>query len=185
MGMSNDASRVRRHARRPAFASTSASAAVISSLTPPRADVLLDVKPGPAGEVTLLPTVLGKGGFGRVVEGMYQGHLVGVKLILDLSLDTWGLSADAATATAKLAQGAKTGGCLASDDQAAAKRNLEDAAAALAQEVTVLSRCHHPNIVNLLAACLVPPRLCLVMERCETSLDKLLYGRPGQLLPME
>ncbi|KXZ51356.1 hypothetical protein GPECTOR_13g844 [Gonium pectorale] len=233
---------------------TPASAAC-SSLTPPRADVLLDVKPGPAGEVTLLPTVLGKGGFGRVVEGMYQGHLVAVKLILDLSLDTWGLPADAAT----VAQGANAGGCLTSNDNVPEKRNLEDTvtegthegkdnqaaagedgvdavlrarecragsgpepgphacvedhgvveaqgggapaaeagragtmgtvvaqlAAALAQEVTVLSRCHHPNIVTLLAACLTPPRLCLVMERCETSLDKLLYGRPGQLLPME
>ncbi|KXZ47979.1 hypothetical protein GPECTOR_31g341 [Gonium pectorale] len=228
-------------------ASASAYAAVISSLTPPRADVPLDVRPGPAGEVTLLPTVLGKGGFGRVVEGLYQGEIVAVKLILDLSLDTWGLPAHAATATAKLAQGAKTGGRLASDDEDAAKRNLEDTGkekdedtdegkdnqagaggphacdkdrraaedqgggggagggrpdaeagragamgtvvaqlpAALTQEVAVLSRCHHPNIVTLLAACLTPPRLCLVMERCETSLDKLLYGRPGQLLPME
>ncbi|KXZ47302.1 hypothetical protein GPECTOR_36g28 [Gonium pectorale] len=244
--------------------SASASATVISSLTPPRADVLLDVKPGPAGEVTLLPTVLGKGGFGRVVEGLYQGQPVAVKLILDMSLDTWGLPADAATATATPAQGAKTCGRLASDDEVAAKRNLGDAdtgmeedmneekdnraaaggdgvdaaararecsagsgpkpgphacgedrgvvkphgggrgagvgmpaaeagqagvmgfvVAQLAQEVAVLSRCHHPNIVNLLAACLTPPRLCLVMERCETSLDKLLYGRPGQLLPME
>ncbi|KXZ47978.1 hypothetical protein GPECTOR_31g340 [Gonium pectorale] len=251
---------------RPApFASASASAAVISSHTPPRADVPLDVKPGPAGEVTLLPTVLGKGGFGRVVEGLYGGQCVAVKLILDLSLDTWGLPADAATATATSAQGATTGGRLASDDKAAAKHSLEDTgkemdedtdegkdnqagaggdvdaaprtrecsadsgpeqgphacdedrgaaeaqgggagrgrpaaeagragamgtvvaqlAAALAQEVEVLSRCHHPNIVTLLAACLTPPRLCLVLERCETSLDKLLYGRPGQLLPME
>ncbi|KAG2486625.1 hypothetical protein HYH03_014682 [Edaphochlamys debaryana] len=47
-----------------------------------------------------------------------------------------------------------------------------------AQEVEVLGRCTHPNVVRLLAACLTPPRLCLVMELMETSLDRVLYGKP-------
>ncbi|KAG2441627.1 hypothetical protein HXX76_003247 [Chlamydomonas incerta] len=52
------------------------------------------------------------------------------------------------------------------------------------QEVEVLGRCDHPAVVKLLAACLTPPRLCLVMELCETSLEHLIYGRPGQLLSL-
>ncbi|KXZ41572.1 hypothetical protein GPECTOR_385g193 [Gonium pectorale] len=48
-----------------------------------------------------------------------------------------------------------------------------------ASEVAVLGRCDHPNVVRLLAACLTPPRLCLVMERCETSLERLIYGDRG------
>ncbi len=48
----------------------------------------------------------------------------------------------------------------------------------------VLGRCDHPAVVKLLAACLTPPRMCLVMELCETSLEALIYGRPGQLLEL-
>ncbi len=40
----------------------------------------------------------------------------------------------------------------------------------------VLGRCCHPNIVRLLAACLTPPKLCLVMELMDASLEALLYG---------
>ncbi|PNH07430.1 Mitogen-activated protein kinase kinase kinase 10, partial [Tetrabaena socialis] len=54
----------------------------------------------------------------------------------------------------------------------------------MAQEVEVLGRCDHPNVVRLLAACLTPPRQCLVMELMETSLDRVLYGEPGALLPL-
>ncbi|PNH11634.1 putative serine/threonine-protein kinase [Tetrabaena socialis] len=53
-----------------------------------------------------------------------------------------------------------------------------------AQELEVLGRCRHPNIVRVLAACLAPPRPCLVMELMDTSLDKLLYSKP-EPLPME
>ncbi|KXZ51209.1 hypothetical protein GPECTOR_13g696 [Gonium pectorale] len=192
------------------------SAEVITLLTPPRPDVHLDARPG--NEVTLLPTVLGKGGFGRVVEGLYQGQRVAVKMLLDTSLCAWGVppppspqftaaegstvhstnyhNAGAADGRGEAAAtGAVTGGMLGgSADLApapppATDRHMGSTAAALAkalsQEVAVLSRCRHPNIVTLLAACLQPPRFCLVLERCETSLDKLLYGRPGELLTME
>ncbi|GIL71708.1 hypothetical protein Vretifemale_2221, partial [Volvox reticuliferus] len=47
----------------------------------------------------------------------------------------------------------------------------------LAQEVNILGRCRHPCIIRLLAACLKPPRVCLVLELMDTSLDRLLFGR--------
>ncbi|KXZ44067.1 hypothetical protein GPECTOR_74g681 [Gonium pectorale] len=50
----------------------------------------------------------------------------------------------------------------------------------LAQEVEVLARCRHPNVVRLLAANLTPPRVCLVMELMDTSLDRLLHGGGAQ-----
>ncbi len=40
----------------------------------------------------------------------------------------------------------------------------------------ILSRVQHPNVVRLLAACVTPPRQCLVMELMDTSLENLLYG---------
>ncbi|PNH07255.1 putative serine/threonine-protein kinase, partial [Tetrabaena socialis] len=48
-------------------------------------------------------------------------------------------------------------------------------------ELEVLGRCEHPNILRILAACLTPPRPCLVMELMDTSLDKMLHGK---LLPL-
>ncbi|KAG2490483.1 hypothetical protein HYH03_011112 [Edaphochlamys debaryana] len=115
-----------------------------------------DPGPGPA-VVELLPTVLGKGAFGRVQEGLYGGRHVAVKLMLS--------RCDVA----------------AGDTQALA--------ASLAQELEVLARCQHKNVVQLLAANLSPPRPFCVLERMEISLDKLLYGsgttgdRPA-VLPM-
>jgi mitogen-activated protein kinase kinase kinase 9 len=46
-------------------------------------------------------------------------------------------------------------------------------------EVEVLGRCRHPNVVRLLAACLTPPKLCLVLELMETSLYQVLHRAPG------
>ncbi|KAG2434685.1 hypothetical protein HXX76_007576 [Chlamydomonas incerta] len=43
-------------------------------------------------------------------------------------------------------------------------------------EVEVLARIQHPNIVQLLAACIEPPQMCLVIELMDTSLERLLYG---------
>ncbi|KAG2497082.1 hypothetical protein HYH03_005076 [Edaphochlamys debaryana] len=60
-----------------------------------------------------------------------------------------------------------------------------DVRATLVQELEILARCRHPNVVRLLAACLDPPRPFMVLEKMETSLDKLLYGKgPGELLPL-
>ncbi|KAG2431582.1 hypothetical protein HXX76_009596 [Chlamydomonas incerta] len=103
--------------------------------------------------VELLPHKLGKGAFGRVVEGRYRGQRVAVKQALDLH--------DGLTLP------------------------VEAIVASFLQEVQVMGRCTHPNITTLLAACLAPPKLCLVMEMMDTSLEALLYGGPpGQLLPL-
>ncbi|KAG2440140.1 hypothetical protein HXX76_004253 [Chlamydomonas incerta] len=99
--------------------------------------------------LTLLPTLRGKGAFGRVVEGLYQGQRVAVKV-----LTPTGLSQDL------------------SDDLRASFR----------QEVEVLGRCRHDNVVRLLAASISPKQFCLVMELCECSLEKLIYS--GGLLPV-
>ncbi|PNW70273.1 hypothetical protein CHLRE_17g713025v5 [Chlamydomonas reinhardtii] len=64
-------------------------------------------------------------------------------------------------------------------------RKFQDSLIAiLEQEVQVLARVQHPNIVTLLAANLVPPHVCLVMERMDTSLDRLLYKDPNRPLPL-
>ncbi|KAG2502179.1 hypothetical protein HYH03_000666 [Edaphochlamys debaryana] len=108
-------------------------------------------QPGGLEEVvTLQPTVLGRGTFGRVVEGEYRGQRVAVKLLSD-HLDVSGAD----------------GGF------------NEKAARTLVQEAQVLGRCCHPNIVKLLAVCLQPPRMGLVLELMETSLSHVLYGAPG------
>ncbi|KAG2491585.1 hypothetical protein HYH03_010152 [Edaphochlamys debaryana] len=76
------------------------------------------------------------------------------------------------------------------DGQAVAVKLLPESlgdlssAAAVQQELEVLARCTHPCVVRVLAACTKPPRPCIVMERMETSLDGLLYGRPDTLLPL-
>ncbi|KXZ55179.1 hypothetical protein GPECTOR_3g325 [Gonium pectorale] len=127
----------------------------VTALTPPRADMqlLMGCQLAPGNEVTLIPgAVRGKGSFGRVVEGVYQGQRVAVKLLPEAH--AWG----------------------------GASLSLLDS---FAQEVEVLGRCDHPNVVRLLAACLTPPRQCLVLELMETSLERLLYGQPcGTVLPL-
>ncbi|PNG99415.1 Serine/threonine-protein kinase HT1, partial [Tetrabaena socialis] len=109
------------------------------------------------------------GACGRVVEGLYGGRRVAVKLVADTN--TWGGPPEALLQTFE-------------------------------QEVEVLGRCEHANVVRLIAACLQPPRLCLVgslsgtggrapsvMELMETSLDRVLHGRPGRqavaLMPLD
>jgi hypothetical protein len=48
------------------------------------------------------------------------------------------------------------------------------------QEVAVLSRLRHPHIVAFLAACTVPPNICIIEELAEGgSLHARLHGRPG------
>ncbi|KAG2441454.1 hypothetical protein HXX76_003076 [Chlamydomonas incerta] len=105
----------------------------------------------------LLPVVRGRGAFGRVVEGIYRGERVAVKMLL----------------------GPGDGGA-----------DLAHVIEAFMQEVEVLGRCSHPNVVKLLAACLDPRQPCLVMELCDTSLEGLIFkgsntpGAPPPLLPL-
>ena len=50
----------------------------------------------------------------------------------------------------------------------------------------MLGRCDHPNIARLYAVCLTRPRLALVMELADISLDKLLartYAEAPMPLP--
>jgi len=42
-------------------------------------------------------------------------------------------------------------------------------------ELLVMSKLQHPNIVTLIGANMVPPNLCMVMELCECSLFNLLH----------
>ncbi|KXZ51422.1 hypothetical protein GPECTOR_12g384 [Gonium pectorale] len=59
------------------------------------------------------------------------------------------------------------------------------AARTLGQEVEVLARCRHPNVIRLLAASLNGPRACLVMELMESSLERMLYGgKEPRVLPL-
>ncbi|GIL85726.1 hypothetical protein Vretimale_13165 [Volvox reticuliferus] len=54
-----------------------------------------------------------------------------------------------------------------------------------AQELQVLSRCQHPNVVRLLAASVDAPHLCLVLELMETSLERVIHGDPtAPLMPL-
>ncbi|KAG2439959.1 hypothetical protein HXX76_004078 [Chlamydomonas incerta] len=112
--------------------------------------------------VHLLPVVLGKGGFGRVVAGTYRGQPVAVKQLLD---DAWWAAGPAGAGPA--------GGGVADAGQ------RDELVRAFVQEVQILGRCDHPNVARLHAVCLTPPHLSLVLERCETSLDKLIYGGAG------
>lgn len=42
-------------------------------------------------------------------------------------------------------------------------------------ELLVMSRVKHSNIVRFLGACMTPPNLCFIMELCETSLFHILH----------
>ncbi|KAG2426884.1 hypothetical protein HXX76_012671 [Chlamydomonas incerta] len=144
----------------------------------PAADGLL---PGAAADpdvVQLLPVVLGRGAFGQVVEGLFRGQRVAVKL----------LAADCNVLLAQ-AQAQPGGGNTAGAERdrpadagprAPAKQQPQPRASttrSFADEVAVLGRVDHPNVVRLLGACLDPPPICLVMERMETNLDCVLHGR--------
>ncbi|KAG2492080.1 hypothetical protein HYH03_009576 [Edaphochlamys debaryana] len=173
------------HSSPPAFAAPESGerrdADVLNHLTPPRAidDCTLEVvqacedasaaggapsASGLPGVVTLLPRVLGKGSFGRVMEGRFNGERVAVKLLGQGGPGGFGLGGAAVSA-----------------------ETMNGLQAELVKELQVLARCQHPNIVRLLAASLEPPHPCMVLEAMDTSLDKVLYGSTTGpvLLPLD
>ncbi|KAG2494542.1 hypothetical protein HYH03_007309 [Edaphochlamys debaryana] len=102
-------------------------------------------------DVQLTGIVLGRGAFGRVYQGIYNGQAVAVKLLTELTVDS-----------------------------------ADQACEAMMQELEVLGRCNHPNVVKVLAASsLDAARPALVLELMETSLDKVLYAKPGHLLSLQ
>lgn len=42
-------------------------------------------------------------------------------------------------------------------------------------ELLVMSKVEHSNIVKFLGACMTPPNLCFIMELCDTSLFSMLH----------
>ena len=42
-------------------------------------------------------------------------------------------------------------------------------------ELLVMSKVEHSNIVKFMGACMTPPNLCFIMELCDTSLFSLLH----------
>ncbi|KAG2441143.1 hypothetical protein HXX76_003995 [Chlamydomonas incerta] len=124
--------------------------------------------------VQLLPRVLGKGAFGRVVEGRFKGERVAVKLLL---MDRLGLG---------LGGGGLPSGAAAGTGGGSGHRGQDQYVLAFVREVEILGRIDHANVVRLLAASVEPPRLALVMELMDCSLERVLFGAgPGApLLPL-
>lgn len=52
-------------------------------------------------------------------------------------------------------------------------------------ELLVMSKLKHPNVVSLIGACLEPPNLCMVMELCDFSLHHLLHNTNTCLSPQQ
>ncbi|KXZ47894.1 hypothetical protein GPECTOR_32g507 [Gonium pectorale] len=154
-------------------------------------EINLEVKMGGGGEVQLLPTLLGKGAFGRVVLGLYGSQRVAVKILnnhLAAVVEAADAPREAAVAAAAGGKGqaegpeaepGQAGGAGGAGDGGPRKvpAAVTSVQRALAQEVAVLARCNHPNIIRLMAASLTPTRLCMVMELMETSLERVLHDK--------
>ncbi|KAG2431663.1 hypothetical protein HYH02_013240 [Chlamydomonas schloesseri] len=162
-------------------ASSAAAGSADSEASAPieEGQALPEAAPPDANEVELLVgRVLGKGAFGQVVEGVFRGQRVAVKLLSDYNHLLQGTPEERLGAAAK--QGGDGGG--AAGGRAAAAQPAPPQPYTLhsfAHEVEVLSRVDHPNVVRLLGACLDPPRICLVMELMQTSLHQLLHRNGG------
>lgn len=52
-------------------------------------------------------------------------------------------------------------------------------------ELLVMSRVNHSNIVKFLGACMKPPNLCFIMELCDTSLFNILHVKRTNLSTAE
>ncbi|KAG2427290.1 hypothetical protein HXX76_012486 [Chlamydomonas incerta] len=159
-------------------AGASTEAAAVAGGARPAAAALA-TPPVPTPVVELLPRVLGKGAFGRVVEGRYQGRPVAVKLLLRTQLS--GRDPQAASGAAGGGYGTSAAQSATAGDEGAALN--EEYIKAFVQEVQILGRVDHPCVVKLLAACVVPPRLALVMEMMEGSLEKLVFERSASMAP--
>lgn len=48
-------------------------------------------------------------------------------------------------------------------------------------ELLIMSKLKHSNIVEFIGACMTPPNLCYVMELCDSSLFQLLHVDKVQL----
>lgn len=47
-------------------------------------------------------------------------------------------------------------------------------------ELIVMSKVDHSNIVKFLGACMTPPNLCFIMELCECSLFDIIHVKKSQ-----
>lgn len=54
-------------------------------------------------------------------------------------------------------------------------RISEDLKKEYMDELLVMSKVDHSNIVKFLGACMTPPNLCFLMELCDTSLHQILH----------
>ena len=52
----------------------------------------------------------------------------------------------------------------------------EDLKQEFMDELRIMAKCKHPNVVTFHGACLAPPNLCFVMELCRCSLFDLLHS---------
>ncbi|KAG2452339.1 hypothetical protein HYH02_003363 [Chlamydomonas schloesseri] len=173
----------------------SSAAGSVASGGPPT--MAADAKPGagdsgPGGHhqsllshqlhVVLTGVVMGRGSFGKVLEGTYGGRKVAVKQI-DTGL-VMQLQQQQAQQAQQAQQRAQSEGPPKQQPQTDSLRAQDAILVALEQEVAILARVQHQNIVTLLAANLKPPNVCLVMERMDMSLDRLMYHDPNRPFPL-
>lgn len=106
-------------------------------------------------EVSLSHTI-GRGAYSEMWRGVWRGCAVAVKVLKGPD------SASPTGAAASAAVGADHTGEALDAEGSHEHRHLHD----FHDEVVVLSKLRHPNIVLFMAACAHPPNLCIVTEFC-------------------